>query len=145
MPDLLEVARRHMRRRHYERDEINELSPPAADLNSCNSSNSYRTAAEPQTWGCHLEAVQTLLDEGDSLLAELGVPGTHPMIVRAASEVESAIHFGDFATLQHAVGEFRYATRVAAAGRVPFHCVPLGHRITKETKETRELTSEVLQ
>ena len=127
MSDLLEIARRHMKPRQYEINEIDELSPP--DLNSCNSSNSY----SPKTWGCHLEAVHKLLAEGDALVEELGVPGTHPMIVRAADEAASAIAFCDFPTLQHAVGEFKYAVRCDAHRNAPWHCIPIGWG-TKETK-----------
>jgi hypothetical protein len=121
-------------KRQYERDESNERSP---DLSSSNSSLSYSgQVTDPDlnsshssisSWGCHLEAVQRLLAEGDALVEELGVPGTHPLVVRAADEVASAIAFGDFPTLQHAVGEFKNSVRYAAHGRA------LG---TKEANET---------
>lgn len=129
MPDILEIARRHLKRLRNESDERNEISPPEPDLITSNSSIS----SPAQTWGCQLEAVHKLLAEGDALVGELGVPGIHPLVVRAAEEVASAIAFCDFPTLRHAVGEFKYAVRCAAHGNTPWHCIPIGWG-TKETK-----------
>ena len=50
-----------------------------------------------------------------------GIPASHPLIVQAISEYQSALDFNDYATLRFAIREFEYAVerdlRLSAVSR----------------------------
>lgn len=137
--DLLSVARRHLRRRVCEENEVKGEKPPAGSGNvtphsapspfvneRCGTSSaggndfpplssfsstvaSENDAPAPTGWGCNCEEVGRLIAAADEHFARSGVSSEHPAIKAAVEVVMSAVSTGDIETLRYAVAEFRAA------------------------------------
>lgn len=141
MPDLMEIARRFLKKPGTPTTTPSDAAEGGAlsSLNSflssdgpggnapsdgadgapLNSYHSFNSSQHPTGWGCLLGEVQRLLIEADEHFATTGLPGNHPEVVQAAEMVTSALLSDDIDCVRFALSEFNTLVRSLASPQNP--------------------------